>query len=157
VSGNPRVRAPEHLRTPQQGAQVALRYSDGSLDTGQGWPPRRDISPSRAGARTYGSREDNPTAYRQLDHELATIDKLTSRYFLIVHDIVEFCRRENIYCQGRGSAANSAVCYALGITNVDAVRRGLLFERCLSPERDWPRVPGVRSFPLADARPAPRH
>jgi len=119
---------------------------------------RHGATSHRAGrARTYGSREDNPTAYRQLDHELATIDKLTSRYFLIVHDIVEFCRRENIYCQGRGSAANSAVCYALGITNVDAVRRGLLFERCLSPERDWPRVPGVRSFPLADARPAPRH
>ena len=53
-------------------------------------------------------------------------------------DIVEFCRRSNIYCQGRGSAANSAVCYALGITNADAVKLGLLFERFLSPERDGP-------------------
>ena len=53
-------------------------------------------------------------------------------------DIVEFCRRSNIYCQGRGSAANSAVCYALGITNADAVSLGLLFERFLSPERDGP-------------------
>ena len=53
-----------------------------------------------------------------------------------MHDIVEFCRRADILCQGRGSAANSAVCYALGITNVDAVRTGLLFERFLSPERD---------------------
>src|SRR2546421_13014042 len=57
-------------------------------------------------------------------------------YFLIVHDIVEFCREKNIYCQGRGSAANSAVCYALGITNVDAVAWELLFERFLAPERD---------------------
>src|SRR5699024_7636812 len=59
-------------------------------------------------------------------------------YFLIVHDIVEFCRQTGILCQGRGSAANSAVCFALGITSVDAVAAGLLFERFLSPERDGP-------------------
>ena len=59
-------------------------------------------------------------------------------YFLVVYDIVKFCKDENIYCQGRGSAANSAVCYALGITNVDAVRWNLLFERFLAPERDGP-------------------
>ena len=53
-------------------------------------------------------------------------------------DIVEFCRRANIFCQGRGSAANSAVCYALGVTAADAVSLGLLFERFLSPERDGP-------------------
>ena len=53
-------------------------------------------------------------------------------------DLVEFCRRNDIYCQGRGSAANSAVCYALGITKADAVSLGLLFERFLSPERDGP-------------------
>ena len=56
-------------------------------------------------------------------------------YFLVVWDIVEFCRRSGIYCQGRGSAASSAVCYVLGITNADAVALGLLFERFLSPER----------------------
>jgi error-prone DNA polymerase len=55
-----------------------------------------------------------------------------------VYDIVKFCREKNIYCQGRGSAANSAVCYALWITNVDAVAHGLLFERFLAPERDGP-------------------
>jgi error-prone DNA polymerase len=55
-----------------------------------------------------------------------------------VWDIVEFCGATNIFCQGRGSAANSAVCYALGITNADAVALGLLFERFLSPERDGP-------------------
>jgi len=59
-------------------------------------------------------------------------------YFLIVWDIVEFCRRHDIYCQGRGSAANSAVCFALSITRADAVGLGLLFERFLSPERDGP-------------------
>jgi error-prone DNA polymerase len=59
-------------------------------------------------------------------------------YFLIVWDIVEFCRTHDIFCQGRGSAANSAVCYALGITKADAVGLGLLFERFLSPERDGP-------------------
>jgi error-prone DNA polymerase len=90
-------------------------------------------------AARYGTRAQDPKAYTQLDHELDTIDKLGfAGYFLIVHDIVKFCRDNNIYCQGRGSAANSAVCYALGITNVDAVRWGLLFERFLAPERDGP-------------------
>jgi len=56
----------------------------------------------------------------------------------VVHDITQFCRRNNILCQGRGSAANSAVCYALGVTAVDPVANGLLFERFLSPARDGP-------------------
>ena len=80
-----------------------------------------------------------PGAYRQIEHELAMIDALGfPGYFLIVWDIVRFCKESNIYCQGRGSAANSAVCYALGITNADAVALKLLFERFLSPERDGP-------------------
>src|SRR3954471_1781865 len=91
--------------------------------------------------RRYGS-PDEPTAqkaYVQIAHELDLIESLGfPGYFLIVWDIVEFCRRSNIYCQGRGSAANSAVCYALGITNADAVSLNLLFERFLSPERDGP-------------------
>ncbi len=91
--------------------------------------------------RRYGppDKERVPGAYRQIAHELDLIDQLGfAGYFLIVWDIVEFCRRSNIYCQGRGSAANSAVCYALGITNADAVALGLLFERFLSPARDGP-------------------
>ena len=77
--------------------------------------------------------------YVTLAHELDLIESLGfPGYFLVVWDIVEFCRRSNIFCQGRGSAANSAVCYALGITNADAVSLGLLFERFLSPERDGP-------------------
>ncbi|MEZ5322426.1 MAG: error-prone DNA polymerase [Microthrixaceae bacterium] len=75
----------------------------------------------------------------QLAHELDLVERLGfAGYFLIVWDIVEFCRRNDILCQGRGSAANSAVCYALGVTNADAVALGVLFERFLSPERDGP-------------------
>ncbi|AXB46935.1 error-prone DNA polymerase [Amycolatopsis albispora] len=81
--------------------------------------------------------EGNDAAYRQLEHELRIIEELGfPGYFLIVWEIVDFCRRNNIYCQGRGSAANSAVCFALGITNVDSVKWKLLFERFLAPDRD---------------------
>jgi error-prone DNA polymerase len=80
-----------------------------------------------------------PGAWAQIDHELVVVDQLGfPGYFLVVWDIVDFCRRHDIYCQGRGSAANSAVCFALGITCADAVRLGLLFERFLSPGRDGP-------------------
>ena len=73
---------------------------------------------------------------RQLAHELTLIAKLgLAGYFLIVWDIVRFARRKGILCQGRGSAANSAVCYCLGITAVDPIKLGLLFERFLSEER----------------------
>ncbi len=91
--------------------------------------------------RRYGPRgaERVAGAYAQIDHELALIEQLGfPGYFLVVWDLVDFCRRSNIFCQGRGSAANSAVCFALGITNADAVALGLLFERFLSPERDGP-------------------
>ncbi|ASW57863.1 error-prone DNA polymerase [Plantactinospora sp. KBS50] len=87
----------------------------------------------------YGPPAAHPRAYEQLEHELRMIEELGfPGYFLVVYGIVAFCRRNDIYCQGRGSAANSAVCYALRITNVDAVRHGLLFERFLAPERDGP-------------------
>ena len=78
----------------------------------------------------------------QLERELALIEKLKLEgYFLIVWDIVEFCRRQGILIQGRGSAANSAVCYSLGITAVDPVGMELLFERFLSEERgEWPDI-----------------
>jgi error-prone DNA polymerase len=95
----------------------------------------------RGATERYGRRgqERTPGAWAQVDHELDVIEQLNyPGYFLIVWDIVEFCCRQNIYCQGRGSAANSAVCFALGITKADAVSLGLLFERFLSPERDGP-------------------
>src|SRR5437870_4926579 len=79
---------------------------------------------------------------RQIERELRLIEKLgLEGYFLIVWDIIQFCRKNNILVQGRGSAANSAVCYALGITAVDAVKMELLFERFLSEERgEWPDI-----------------
>ena len=78
-------------------------------------------------------------AYAQIARELDVIEALGfPGYFLIVHDIVRFCEQAGILCQGRGSAANSAVCYALGITGVDPVRHDLLFERFLSAGRDGP-------------------
>ena len=88
------------------------------------------------GAPTYEA------ARPQLERELALIAKLQLEgYFLIVWDIVQFCRREGILIQGRGSAANSAVCYALGITAIDPIGMQLLFERFLSEERgEWPDI-----------------
>ncbi len=78
----------------------------------------------------------------QIERELALIEKLKLEgYFLIVWDIVQFCKQRNILIQGRGSAANSAVCYSLGITAVDPVGMELLFERFLSEERgEWPDI-----------------
>ena len=104
-------------------------------------------------ARRYGSPQDNPAAYGQLEKELNIITNLHfAGYFLIVHDIVQFCEKEKILCQGRGSAANSAVCYALRITAVDAVKYGLLFERFLAPERDGRRTSTSTSSPTAGRR-----
>jgi error-prone DNA polymerase len=93
-----------------------------------------------AGARDrYGPAEQAPRAYAQIEHELKVIAQLRfPGYFLVVHDIARFCRDNNILCQGRGSAANSAVCYALGVTAVDPVANELLFERFLSLARDGP-------------------
>ncbi len=81
-----------------------------------------------------------PAAVRDtIERELALIVELGyEHFFLTVHDIVEYARSENILCQGRGSAANSAVCYALGITEIDPGRMQLLFERFISRERNEP-------------------
>ena len=88
----------------------------------------------------YGPK--HPTAYAQIEQELALIEKLKlAGYFLIVWDIVRFANSRGSLVQGRGSAANSAVCYSLGITAVDPVGMGLLFERFLSEERgEWPDI-----------------
>ncbi|MCC8929634.1 MULTISPECIES: error-prone DNA polymerase [Nocardiaceae] len=93
----------------------------------------------RGAERRYGSPADHPSAYAQIEYELDIIERLHfPGYFLVVHDIVAFCKGRDILCQGRGSAANSAVCFAIGITNVDPVANKLLFERFLAPERDGP-------------------
>ncbi len=114
-------------------------------------PPNETMSSflrqrTEEGARLrYTGRNGAPTyarAQKQLERELTLIETLKLEgYFLIVWDIVQFCRREGILIQGRGSAANSAVCYSLGITAVDPVGMELLFERFLSEERgEWPDI-----------------
>ncbi|MEJ2145523.1 MAG: error-prone DNA polymerase [Acidobacteriota bacterium] len=96
---------------------------------------------THAGARQR-YRPYHEKARRQIEYELNMIEKLDlAGYFLIVWDIVRFCRENDILAQGRGSAANSAVCYSLGITAVDPVGMDLLFERFLSEERgEWPDI-----------------
>jgi error-prone DNA polymerase len=93
----------------------------------------------RYGRRDWEFRE---RAHRQIERELALIERLKLEgYFLIVWDIVRYCREQGFLVQGRGSAANSAVCYSLGITAVDPVGMDLLFERFLSEERgEWPDI-----------------
>ena len=76
---------------------------------------------------------------KQIEHELQLLSELQYEHFVLtVYDVVKFAREQNILCQGRGSAANSAVCYALGITEVDPARMSMLFERFVSRERDEP-------------------
>jgi error-prone DNA polymerase len=93
--------------------------------------------------RRYGTRAEPAAAaaWKQLDHELTVIAELgMAGYFLICWDIVRFATEQSIWCQGRGSAASSVVCYALGITSVDALRHGLLFERFLHAEKADPDI-----------------
>ncbi|MEO8277520.1 MAG: PHP domain-containing protein, partial [Thermoanaerobaculia bacterium] len=121
-------------------ADLGYRFPDFPLPAGEtpsSYPREITWNHARARFRPLSSR-----AQQQIGKELAMIEKLDlAGYFLIVWDIVEFCRREKILCQGRGSAANSAVCYALGITAIDPVKMELLFERFLSEERgEWPDI-----------------
>ena len=100
---------------------------------------------TREGMQSRYGRADaelKKRARRQIERELSLIEHLKlAGYFLIVWDLVRFCREEKILAQGRGSAANSAVCYALGITAVDPIGMELLFERFLSEERgEWPDI-----------------
>src|SRR5579864_1682472 len=120
---------------------IAPRLPDFPVPAGYtqaGW--LRELVARQAPSR-YGppGAERVPGAYRQIARELDVIERLEfPGYFLIVHDIVRFCEEHDILCQGRGSAANSAVCYAIGITSVDPVSHHLLFERFLSEGRDGP-------------------
>jgi error-prone DNA polymerase len=100
---------------------------------------------TREGMQSRYGRTDaelKKRARRQIERELSLIEKLKlAGYFLIVWDLVRFCREQKILAQGRGSAANSAVCYSLGITAVDPIGMELLFERFLSEERgEWPDI-----------------
>ncbi len=118
-------------------AEIRYRYPSELPDgkTSADW--LRELTFAGAHRRYAGPPPADVAA--QLDKELALVEELEyGGYFLTMYEIVEFCRRENILCQGRGSAANSAVCFCLGITAVDPVRMGLLFERFLSRERAEP-------------------
>jgi error-prone DNA polymerase len=119
-------------------AELRYRYPSERLPDGKTsaeW--LRDLT--LAGARgRYGETLPHDVA-RQIEKELSLIDELDyCGYFLTMHEIVEYCRRSGILCQGRGSAANSVVCYCLGITAIDPVRMDLLFERFISRERAEP-------------------
>jgi error-prone DNA polymerase len=106
-------------------------------------PARRRIpgcagSPKRACGRAIRHGVPDKVA-AQVEHELALIAEMAyAPYFLTVHDIVAWARGQGILCQGRGSAANSAVCYALCVTEVDPARASMLFERFVSKERNEP-------------------
>ena len=114
--------------------EIGYQFPQVDLDTTR--PFERLEHLTYEGAR-HRYRPLHNAARRQLDHELKLIRKLDlAGYFLIVWDIARFCRERGILCQGRGSAANSAVCYSLGITAVDPVGMDLLFERFLSEDRD---------------------
>ena len=91
------------------------------------------------GDHTFRCTTAPPEVRELIEHELALLAELRYEpYFLTVQDIVAFARSRDILCQGRGSAANSAVCYALGITEVDPSRISMLFERFISKERNEP-------------------
>ncbi|HYV56850.1 MAG TPA: error-prone DNA polymerase, partial [Candidatus Nitrosopolaris sp.] len=139
---------PEAIR---QSRRIAERCAFTLADLGYRFPdfplPAGETPMTHLRALTYGgARERYGTitdrVRRQLEHELGLIGRLKlAGYFLIVWDIVRYCRERGILVQGRGSAANSAVCYALGITAVDPIRMELLFERFLSEERgEWPDI-----------------
>ncbi len=157
--------AERHIRTPQQMAKLFADLPEAIANT-QELSSRLEFSLEKLGyefprypvpdggsqneflrARTIeGARERyrplSDRARRQLEKELNLIEKLDlAGYFLIVWDMIRFCREQGILVQGRGSAANSAVCYSLGITAVDPVGMDLLFERFLSEERgEWPDI-----------------
>ncbi len=155
--------AERHLKSPREMARLfaeapeaveeAVRFLDGlafSLDElahrypeelREGYPtPQAALEAFAAEGAKARYPAGVPERVREaLGHELALIASLDyAPYFLTVHDIVRFARSRGILCQGRGSAANSAVCFCLGITEVDPSRFDLLFERFVSPERNEP-------------------
>jgi error-prone DNA polymerase len=138
--------APELLEQTQAIAQCChfrldeLRYEYPDEIVPAGQTPTQYLRELVAAGARQRYPEGTPAAVRaQLDHELSLIAELRYEpYFLTVYDIVRFARERGILCQGRGSAANSAVCYCLGITEVDPARHALLFERFISRARAEP-------------------
>ena len=117
-----------------------LRYEYPDDEAPPGTTPQAELKRlAWQGAETRYPRGIPPKVGAQIDYELKLIDQLDyAPYFLTVHDIVRYARSQNILCQGRGSAANSTVCYCLGITAIDPAEIDLLFERFVSAERNEP-------------------
>jgi error-prone DNA polymerase len=130
-------------RVPLRGTQHPP-FTQSSVLSPESWFSRSTQHPAPSTCFSpltpHASCETVPDKVRQLiEHELSLIAELGYEpYFLTVHDIVKYARSQGILCQGRGSAANSAVCYALGITEVDPGRMQMLFERFISRERNEP-------------------
>jgi error-prone DNA polymerase len=157
-NGDRRLKSPEQMATMFQRHPGALAASLRILDAIRGFSldqlryeyPQEVLEPGRTAQETLVSRVAEAVAERwphgvaaditaRLDHELQLIEQLGyAPYFLTVHEIVRFARSKGILCQGRGSAANSAVCYVLGITAVDPAKHDLLFERFVSASRGEP-------------------
>ncbi len=131
-------------------AKLPYRFPDFRTPSGETEPALLRRLVADGARRRYPAMA--PRVRAQLERELSLIEKLgLSGYFLIVTDIVRFCGERGILGKGRGSAANSAVCYALDITTVDPIANDLLFERFLSEERgEWPDVD--IDLPSGDAR-----
>ena len=158
--------AERHLKRPAEMARLFARHPEAlantlrALDACSGFSldqlryeyPDEVLEPGRTPQQTLAARVEAAVVERwpgghgapadiraRLDHELGLIDRLGfAPYFLTVHEVVAFARRRGILCQGRGSAANSAVCFVLGITAVDPDKHDLLFERFVSASRGEP-------------------
>jgi error-prone DNA polymerase len=132
----------EFPRYPVPEGETMMSFLRQRTDEGARWRYAVSLSGAPVPQSGFHNKDLQQRAHRQIERELALIEKLDlAGYFLIVWDIVRFCREQNILAQGRGSAANSAVCYSLGITAVDPVGMELLFERFLSEERgEWPDI-----------------
>jgi error-prone DNA polymerase len=142
-----------HYRYPREAVpegKTAIEHLRDLVEAGiqQRWRNRKGAGYIFASARSGGTRSvcknvsgpfSAPALREQIEKELQLIEELHYEpYFLTVHDIVQFARSQGILCQGRGSAANSAVCYCLGITEVDPARMSMLFERFISRDRNEP-------------------
>ncbi|NDG84088.1 MAG: PHP domain-containing protein, partial [Proteobacteria bacterium] len=134
------IRETERIREECRFSLSELRYHYPSEWIPAGFTPQSHLEQlCREGVRIRYPRGAGESVLKQLRHELGLISELGfADYFLTVHDIVSFARGRGILCQGRGSAANSVVCYVLGITAIDPVRMNLLFERFISAERGEP-------------------
>ena len=132
----------EFPRYPVPEGETMMSFLRQRTEEGARWRYGISLSGDRVPQNGFHNKDLQQRARRQIERELQLIEKLElAGYFLIVWDIVRFCREQNILAQGRGSAANSAVCYSLGITAVDPISMELLFERFLSEQRgEWPDI-----------------